>query len=78
MEFPLIKLAKKLKVSRTKALRIVHLKSFPLIKLAKKLKVPGSLASWLRSEKFPLIKLAKKLKVAVVTKLLPLLMQSFH
>jgi len=59
--FPLIKLAKKLKVLKTldNADQLIAL--FPLIKLAKKLKVK-MLKRFMCYKTFPLIKLAKKLK----------------
>ena len=66
MRFPLIKLAKKLKVELFK--NLLEAEKFPLIKLAKKLKedfaTPISLGDHaIRSlNGFPLIKLAKKLK----------------
>jgi len=61
--FPLIKLAKKLKVFKNSNLTRIWAGVFPLIKLAKKLKeyLPCSP----HSISFPLIKLAKKLKVGV-------------
>ena len=64
-QFPLIKLAKKLKAdtTRTRTREVILSLAFPLIKLAKKLK--GFLdkgESLSDSEPFPLIKLAKKLK----------------
>ena len=60
-EFPLIKLAKKLKGHFWLVYGIDYL--FPLIKLAKKLKDKGCKNAWRRaSSVFPLIKLAKKLK----------------
>ena len=61
--FPLIKLAKKLKVgSVLDDLEKNGEKGFPLIKLAKKLKVSVK-NSMNENSLFPLIKLAKKLKV---------------
>ncbi len=59
--FPLIKLAKKLKVDTTSALSVEEM--FPLIKLAKKLKVTIIGDMVMGNIRFPLIKLAKKLKV---------------
>ncbi len=62
-QFPLIKLAKKLKVSKLlEAFGFEDLFKFPLIKLAKKLKGGTRGLPRKRSRKFPLIKLAKKLK----------------
>ncbi len=61
--FPLIKLAKKLKVEEQMTDNRTHL--FPLIKLAKKLKAVGAIHELPLLGWFPLIKLAKKLKVGV-------------
>ncbi len=59
--FPLIKLAKKLKVFWVPVKR-GHFRKFPLIKLAKKLKVIIAGIICFVATGFPLIKLAKKLK----------------
>ena len=60
--FPLIKLAKKLKVTYSR-LAVSLLNQFPLIKLAKKLK-DGYNEGQGPEQTFPLIKLAKKLKAS--------------
>ncbi len=62
--FPLIKLAKKLKVLIVIAAGMAFCLLFPLIKLAKKLKVL-KLSLPFYCFLFPLIKLAKKLKVLI-------------
>ncbi len=61
--FPLIKLAKKLKVAPQQA-SWPGSRSFPLIKLAKKLKAGDAVlrGPYISRVVFPLIKLAKKLK----------------
>ena len=62
-QFPLIKLAKKLKGNEEVESHCGRvLEAFPLIKLAKKLKASTATGPVLLY-KFPLIKLAKKLKV---------------
>ncbi len=69
--FPLIKLAKKLKVDPNG--KVWPIKAFPLIKLAKKLKVDTLVELLDRiAESFPLIKLAKKLKGGSSPSWLPL------
>ena len=62
MGFPLIKLAKKLKVTAFNGWA-ASVELFPLIKLAKKLKEKTNHSLPSVSFLFPLIKLAKKLKV---------------
>jgi hypothetical protein len=59
--FPLIKLAKKLKVEHARKLQN-QASTFPLIKLAKKLKAGVEPTFTPQEAWFPLIKLAKKLK----------------
>ena len=63
--FPLIKLAKKLKVM---TLQEGKVKPFPLIKLAKKLKGWFSVLLLAQTRRFPLIKLAKKLKALLANR----------
>ena len=69
LEFPLIKLAKKLKDTIEEQMRAIA--EFPLIKLAKKLKVEESSKQEDQPSTFPLIKLAKKLKVTNLRKEIP-------
>ena len=66
--FPLIKLAKKLKVGDLEVIELQEIAAFPLIKLAKKLKDQPDGGKSLIFKKFPLIKLAKKLKVFLIDK----------